>query len=1194
MKLFLIILLFFTTQYGVEAYWYGNHAVGYTANSGVTNCIWDWDNAWWGHSTLGHAAVADNNSSTSVQAETSMYFSIPNSGSARCLFWDAASPLVTNLSYTDWWVKNSAIPVSWEATDTGWSLLQRYELREFRATYTVSWYTPTLTSAFVATWRVFASSSLSWNSWSNTLAFSNAGLNNGFAYQYQLRVRDRAQSQQLPLGNYYTPYRVWTEVAYVDKTSPTVNSISYTDGWLNIPDQDVTVEMSDTWGSDLRELIIRQYVATQNLGVVGSYSLLTTRNINVSGSAYTHVENYTNQISGRVYRYTAELKDLAQYELWETWVIVNGSDRTFVDTIPAITTTINDSIPGLWTNATSVTVTSNFTDTGGSGLQNYQIEYRSSPDNPTFSTWWSVYGDTRTRAISGNSDSDTELFTLLNNTAYQFRIRVQDESMFENWDIWSNPWLEWPLIYVDRTPPVLTDATNTNPQHMLADDDFDYDLSISTAAGSPIISVTYRRENTWNTAISSNLPLLWPVSPTPLQSTWWFDWDINQVDNFRESIWPAEWWREYTFELVEICDEAWNCSVDSPITSDHYVYADTITWPINADIDITSLSIPWLVASNIARNSTWTVVDRFWNNIIPAASIGREIDFNFQANNELRMNQYNNTWADSALYVDNIGTTDIFIPTWPTGIWTLTNVSPELTDIYNFQFYVYAPTNNEDLSVPWGVTVDDITIDVRDTIHPIGSRNNITIVSWDTAIVRAAPLFTTDFSWEIEDFWFIEWVNQVSSIEVIKTDVWITTFGDNLRLEFWQVAWPSSNVANPQFQMSVNWAVLTEWTQALTGSIPVVIANSLTTQSIDSQMIQDTAVPTLEDSYLASIVQYDIWPWTVTYPYDILWKDTYYNWVAVDNTIQTWVRILGNTVSQTNQELTVNQFVDDVRILWRLTKSSFRRDIEENVYSTILPITPKSASALSLTVASTDLWSSSWSDAKFNTGSLANRGLALFDDSILYYWDLGWATVILSGTTNIEWVKTIVVENGNIYITGDIENSDNDGILWIVTLSDDRDDVTVWNIYIDPSVRDIHASMYTNKAVISYDGSNELDGTTNQSILVNQLYVKWSIFSENTIWWSRADPLICPFYVNSNCSNFPDTIHRNNAQKYDLNFIRRFFVYDSNTNGTIEYDGSDIPANWGQVADGWTSYQEFPLIVEYNPLIQQTPPPFFE
>jgi len=46
------------------------------------------------------------------------------------------------------------------------------------------------------------------------------------------------------------------------------------------------------------------------------------------------------------------------------------------------------------------------------------------------------------------------------------------------------------------------------------------------------------------------------------------------------------------------------------------------------------------------------------------------------------------------------------------------------------------------------------------------------------------------------------------------------------------------------------------------------------------------------------------------------------------------------------------------------------------------------------------------------------------------------------------------------------------------------------NIYIDPTVTDIHAFLYADRSVISYNGSAELDGSTPDTQLANQLYIK--------------------------------------------------------------------------------------------------------
>ena len=121
-----------------------------------------------------------------------------------------------------------------------------------------------------------------------------------------------------------------------------------------------------------------------------------------------------------------------------------------------------------------------------------------------------------------------------------------------------------------------------------------------------------------------------------------------------------------------------------------------------------------------------------------------------------------------------------------------------------------------------------------------------------------------------------------------------------------------------------------------------------------------------------------------------------------------------------------------------------------------------------------------------------------------------------------------MVEGGNIYITGNITGN---GILALIPLEKNG---VGGNIYINPVVTDIHAVIYADRSVISYNGA-ELDGTTQDSVLANQLYIKGSLFSENTLGGFELTK--CPFYVtNSNCNT------AQKAAKYDLNYLRRYVI----------------------------------------------------
>ena len=276
-----------------------------------------------------------------------------------------------------------------------------------------------------------------------------------------------------------------------------------------------------------------------------------------------------------------------------------------------------------------------------------------------------------------------------------------------------------------------------------------------------------------------------------------------------------------------------------------------------------------------------------------------------------------------------------------------------------------------------------------------------------------------------------------------------------------------------------------------------------------------------------------------------------------------------------------SEFDDEIRIIWDINKSSLRWDISQNVYTVIRNFTPNNGS-LNITNLSQNTWSS------------ASNGIKLLEDSVLYMWDLNWSNVRIAWTQ--EWTKTLVVEGGNVYITGNITWW---GMLWIIALS--KDDIG-WNIYIDPSVTDIHAILFADKSLISYK-SGELWGTTSDSELANQLYIKWSVFIENTLWGGDT-PFDCPFYIDvSDCD-------MDEAKKYDFNYLRRYRLVSDVSNQTgidgawnpvyatiPDYSGAESMMGDGnssntEVQKPW--YRRFPFIIEYNPMIQQITPPFFD
>lgn len=191
--------------------------------------------------------------------------------------------------------------------------------------------------------------------------------------------------------------------------------------------------------------------------------------------------------------------------------------------------------------------------------------------------------------------------------------------------------------------------------------------------------------------------------------------------------------------------------------------------------------------------------------------------------------------------------------------------------------------------------------------------------------------------------------------------------------------------------------------------------------------------------------------------------------------------------------------------------------------------------------------------------------------------------IALSGD-NLEGNKTLVVEGGNIYITGNITGN---GILGLIALEKNGQG---GNIYIHPSVTDIYAVMYADRSVISYNGA-ELDGTTQDSVLANQLYIKGSLFSENTLGGFELRK--CPFYLSAT-----DCTTSQQAAKYDLNYLRRYIlVTEVDEFGTStkypQFNANQSFAGGTIRGSRNAEFQEYAVVIEYDSRVQQDTPSLF-
>ena len=349
----------------------------------------------------------------------------------------------------------------------------------------------------------------------------------------------------------------------------------------------------------------------------------------------------------------------------------------------------------------------------------------------------------------------------------------------------------------------------------------------------------------------------------------------------------------------------------------------------------------------------------------------------------------------------------------------------------------------------------------------------------------------------------------------------------------------------------------------------------------------------LQDYYLSTHIRYKIDGKIVDYNSDILNKNNYFdNSTITNNTTQNWLKVLWITYSKTQKNIINNQDIKDIHVLGNITKSKLKSQIRKNIYNSILNVADTNAQWWS----NNDINDLSWND--WNTN---NKWKIIFNKKVLYF-DLSNSSekTITMWTWTLTWRKTIIIRWWDLYIKWNIYLNSKSDILWIAVLKDKN--WKWWNIYIAPNVTYIAAQIYTDWAIFSAwwptaasdwedISSHILWIDANQETLANQLFIKWQIFSENTIWGSRKNQPICPYYDKTSC-----TLEK--AQKYDLNYLRRYFTYDSDNNWTI-----DSIANWWKYYYNWNiksnydwsyKYINYPIVIEYNPIIQITPPPLFD
>jgi len=806
----------------------------------------------------------------------------------------------------------------------------------------------------------------------------------------------------------------------------------------------------------------------------------------------------------------------------------------------------DDTDPSVWYkidwNTTSNDTWSNSTETGSivctdTWLNGSWTLWSWCSNQQYYSTWSSLSNcdDETLNWITGTSKTKST------NWIVHICFKAKDKAW--NWFVYTGA----VILKVDKTEPTSTDVISTPSAtgYFLANNSRSITIDVSSWWLSPITLIEAKFEkNTDNNSFISNTGSTWTL-------TWIFDMSSVDIDKNSNN------YRDYTYQINKVCDEAWNCKNDIWKDFIYHVYA----W----NIDLTKSPITWTwkfylwnsIADWSGQIITLNLKDIYWNSISPVFESGwlnqlRTVSLAINYDNSLYLNQFNNTWTWLLLsWFNTWPYWDSYIGNWHLKTTTISSTGSDSDDwVYKIWFKVFSPTIN------WNsFKINSITWSVSDITWNKTLLNNIDF--------KFKPIIELSNTWVIFSSWLVEWNTQTWKITIINNDsslsitntgiylsmTWVTTntWVVNHFTWTWNIDWWADKDIDKDHLINKFISVLSDWTDYLL-------------KTLFTLTDWDWTVDEIADLRVREFIKYTIWGKTVTY---LAWVINQVNNQDFEKLKIYWVT---NVSNDKQKDLLNNQWEIDIHnIAWDINKAFLKRDIRKNAINTI-----KFVDTEKITLPVKNINNNSWDSS--------NWWKVL--GSILYYEFTDWSNAVLwdGSELTITWKKTLIVRWWNLRITQNIINNSNSDILWIIVLKGDN---WLWGkLYIDTDVDEIDAIIYTDKSIIWYNidydnGStddiikHEVDWDINNEALDNQLYIYWSVFSENTLWASRLDPPVCPYWTTIQWISC-DTIE---AQKYDLNYLRTW-LWDN---------PKFVPATWNN----------YPVVIKYNSAVQSTPPPLF-
>ncbi len=941
----------------------------------------------------------------------------------------------------------------------------------------------------------------------------------------------------------------WSGDYKLDKTYPILNANNYSPLWRNTP-VSITLTSTDILYSGLNAPYTKY--RWDNSDCVGWWTVYTNWQVIIYGVEWDHLLYLCNRdIAGNI----------------TTW----GPQPYRIDLTNPISSALTyaNAPTNGWQGYTNITLNWTASDpiagspAGRSNIKEYDIRvYRST------SQWTPV---TLYATLPAATTTNSYIYPWVDWYAYKFEVCARDNATNV-----CSAWLtSTDIARVDMIPPSAVGLTDSSAINMIAGSGLTFNLNYND--GWAPVWVNYHFEN--NIAPGS----LDALSTSSFIYVYGYNRDLTLVDNDR----GGNGGRQISIPIDQICDQAGWCINGSPLkTITHYTYASAVSGTLSSTS--TSLTDGSAVADGSSKIFDITLRDQFNNQIVPASGIARVVNMTLTGiTNAMFLNQYNRSTASgSSIYVtapNNPIDQMLSFGTW-VSVQTFSNPMTSAAGSYPLIIKAYTPTANSYL-LPTDA-ISDNTASFAFTSKLDVSSSSIDPGRTFTQSLTPPifkPLYVATLTGNLRDGGFIEGTEQTNTVLITNNNAVLTPIVA-FQLEF-------SGASAVNFDL-YGGSAGNSGTTIATRNAMVVNPGYSPTNLLYTKLVQkqNTQVSNLSNLQLSTHFAYTLDSKSIIYNADIVGKTGWF-W---SNTLvvlwnQVWIKVIGPIGSNVIGSIVTGQFDIGTSIFDWFSRSTVRNNMRKTI-----------------AVATRNTVLTSFSNIITSTTTL-NGGAGMngtkldkwVNTSIMRLEKTGW-NVTLALVAWISGKRTIVLKWANLYITNNMYYSPTDpnSILGVVVQKDENGNG--WNIYINPSVTNIVGTYVIDGSIMSSnDGINPI-WTSNIALLKNQLYIYGSIVSENTIGGSRMSPLKCPSLVNTSCATIDE------AQKYDLNYLRRYYLYNGEPFGWILtkviWDGT-CP---GGVCSGFNTnlikkftssvedFARYPVIIEYNPLIRTNPPIGFE